>query len=218
MNRQKRLYSPANPLIYKLLWLLCIVSGLDLHYKLLIARRFHRSRLESPSLRPFAVSALTLDHGRARRPFNGRPAPRFRVARSPFGERPSFRPSLCLRVLTKHERIMKHEQRFRNCLRPSQTTDRRGEAICHGPCSQARRESTFTRAGNCLTTGDIMEVRFSDGINIQTSGPYRIIRKSDGLYVVGQGILCAVDTRKEGNDLIRDLNSGTTSSQGGPPG
>jgi hypothetical protein len=48
-------------------------------------------------------------------------------------------------------------------------------------------------------------LNFTDGMSINTSGPYRIITKSDGLYVVGKGFLCAVDTREEGMDLIKEM-------------
>ncbi len=47
-------------------------------------------------------------------------------------------------------------------------------------------------------------MRFSDGMEFDTSGPLRIESKSDGLYVVGNGMLCAVDTRAEGQKMIDD--------------
>jgi hypothetical protein len=49
-------------------------------------------------------------------------------------------------------------------------------------------------------------LHFSDGVSIDTSGEYRIIRKPDGLYVVGHGFLCAVDSYAEGKALIADLS------------
>jgi hypothetical protein len=49
------------------------------------------------------------------------------------------------------------------------------------------------------------KLRFSDGMEFDTDGPYRIIRKSDGLYVVGRGKLCAVDSYEEGQRLIAKL-------------
>ena len=48
-------------------------------------------------------------------------------------------------------------------------------------------------------------MRFTDGMEIDTSGEYRVIRKSDGLYVVGHGMLSAVDSWEEGDELIRSL-------------
>ncbi len=46
---------------------------------------------------------------------------------------------------------------------------------------------------------------FSDGMTINTDGPYRVIRKSDGLYVTGHGYLCAVETIEEGMKMIKQL-------------
>ena len=40
-------------------------------------------------------------------------------------------------------------------------------------------------------------LRFSDGINIETSGPLRVIRLPDGYYVAGNGMLIPVADRAE---------------------
>jgi len=48
-------------------------------------------------------------------------------------------------------------------------------------------------------------LRFNDGMEFDTRGPYRIESHTDGLYVVGQGFLCAVETIEEGQALIKDL-------------
>ena len=48
-------------------------------------------------------------------------------------------------------------------------------------------------------------LKFSDGMTINTSGAYRVIRKSDGYYVVGQGMCCPVDNREEGLKFIEEL-------------
>lgn len=53
-------------------------------------------------------------------------------------------------------------------------------------------------------------MRFSDGMEFDTSGPYRITRKSDGLYVVGNGMLCPVDSYEEGEKLIESLTRKAT--------
>jgi K+/H+ antiporter YhaU regulatory subunit KhtT len=50
-----------------------------------------------------------------------------------------------------------------------------------------------------------MALIFADGMEIETSGPYRIIEETDGLYVVGNGRLCAVATHAEGEKMINDL-------------
>ena len=52
-----------------------------------------------------------------------------------------------------------------------------------------------------------MILRFSDGMAIDTSGDYRIIRESDGLYVTGRGFLSAVDSYEEGKALIAKIES-----------
>ena len=49
---------------------------------------------------------------------------------------------------------------------------------------------------------NMSKLRFSDGITIDTSGTMRVIRKSDGYYIVGQGICCPVDSVEEGQRLI----------------
>jgi hypothetical protein len=48
-------------------------------------------------------------------------------------------------------------------------------------------------------------MKFSDGMQIDISGDYRIIQKSDGLYVTGHGLLSAVDSREQGEALIESL-------------
>ena len=45
-------------------------------------------------------------------------------------------------------------------------------------------------------------LRFSDGINIDMSGTMRVIRKSDGYYIIGQGMCCPVDSVEEGQRII----------------
>ena len=48
-------------------------------------------------------------------------------------------------------------------------------------------------------------LRFSDGVNIDTSGSLRILRLRDGYYVVGNGMCCPVNDRQEAQELIADL-------------
>lgn len=50
-----------------------------------------------------------------------------------------------------------------------------------------------------------MKLRFSDGTTVDTSGEYRILRLSDGMYVTGHGFLCPVDSIEEANELIKQL-------------
>jgi len=51
-----------------------------------------------------------------------------------------------------------------------------------------------------------MSLTFSDGVSFETDGKMRVERRFDGLYVVGGGMLCAVDSYQEGLDLIKHLN------------
>ena len=46
------------------------------------------------------------------------------------------------------------------------------------------------------------KIKFSDGIEFQTDGPLRPIKKPDGWYVVGQGILIPVDSLAEAEAFI----------------
>ncbi len=46
-------------------------------------------------------------------------------------------------------------------------------------------------------------MRFSDGMEFDTSGPLRITRRRDGYYVVGNGMLIPVADRDEAADFIR---------------
>jgi len=48
-------------------------------------------------------------------------------------------------------------------------------------------------------------LRFNDGVEIDPSGPLRIWRGPDGLYVIGEGMLCACDTREEAEELLAEL-------------
>lgn len=45
-------------------------------------------------------------------------------------------------------------------------------------------------------------LRFSDGMTFNTQGPMRVEHRSDGLYVVGGGMLIPVNSREEGEKVI----------------
>jgi hypothetical protein len=45
-------------------------------------------------------------------------------------------------------------------------------------------------------------LRFSDGVNIDTSGPLRTLTLPDGHYVVGQGMLIPVGSLEEARAII----------------
>lgn len=49
------------------------------------------------------------------------------------------------------------------------------------------------------------KLKFSDGVEFDTSGKYRIEGRYDGLYVVGGGMLIPVKDREEGNKVIANL-------------
>jgi len=51
------------------------------------------------------------------------------------------------------------------------------------------------------------KLSFSDGVTFDTSGPLRIVSKFDGLYVVGNGMLAAVDSIQEGQALIAQMTA-----------
>jgi hypothetical protein len=48
-----------------------------------------------------------------------------------------------------------------------------------------------------------MTLKFSDGMEFDTSGPLRIESRSDGLYVVGMGSLIPVSSREEAEEIIK---------------
>jgi hypothetical protein len=49
-------------------------------------------------------------------------------------------------------------------------------------------------------------LRFSDGVQFDTSGDLRIESRSDGLYVVGAGMLIPIDSRDEGETIIKEYH------------
>lgn len=46
-------------------------------------------------------------------------------------------------------------------------------------------------------------VKFTDGMSFDTSGALRVVRKRDGYYVVGNGMLLPVDSYEEGLEEVR---------------
>ena len=50
-------------------------------------------------------------------------------------------------------------------------------------------------------------LKFSDGVEISTSGDYRMLELYDGLYVVGEGNLIPVGSEDEGERLIDRLRT-----------
>jgi len=50
------------------------------------------------------------------------------------------------------------------------------------------------------------KLKFSDGMEFDLSGPLRVELRADGYYVVGQGMLMAVNTQEEGENYIKNQN------------
>lgn len=51
-------------------------------------------------------------------------------------------------------------------------------------------------------------LKFNDGVNINTSGPLRRLQLSDGLYVVGEGMLIPCNSEEEVKKFLeKDLIS-----------
>lgn len=50
-------------------------------------------------------------------------------------------------------------------------------------------------------------IESDDGVRFDTSGEYRIVTRPDGLYVVGHGMVCPVDSEEEGEELIECIKS-----------
>ena len=49
-------------------------------------------------------------------------------------------------------------------------------------------------------------ITFSDGVGFNTSGnSYHLTRRKDGWYVVGKGMLTAVNSIEDGREVIREL-------------
>tara|TARA_R110000868_G_scaffold306849_1_gene568283 strand:+ start:543 stop:707 length:165 start_codon:yes stop_codon:yes gene_type:complete len=46
------------------------------------------------------------------------------------------------------------------------------------------------------------QLKFSDGMEFDLSGQLRVEFRTDGLYVVGQGMMMAVNTLLEGQNFI----------------
>ena len=49
------------------------------------------------------------------------------------------------------------------------------------------------------------QLSFDDGMNIETGGKLRVIKKPDGFYVIGDGNLIPVDSRADGEQLIKEM-------------
>mgnify|MGYP001193621006 CR=1 FL=1 len=57
-------------------------------------------------------------------------------------------------------------------------------------------------------------MHFNDGMSFDLKGPLRIERRSDGYYVVGEGILCPVDGVEDGEALIEQIKNNKLKKSG----
>lgn len=60
-----------------------------------------------------------------------------------------------------------------------------------------------------------MTLRFTDGMEFDTDGELRVEERSDGWYVVGDGMLLAVDSEQDGYDYIKRLRGGSDAKETG---
>lgn len=58
-----------------------------------------------------------------------------------------------------------------------------------------------------------MPLTFSDGMTFNTNGPLRLTRRSDGWYVVGEGMLIPIRDAAEGREIIEDMKKSKESNQ-----
>lgn len=52
------------------------------------------------------------------------------------------------------------------------------------------------------------DLRFSDGVRVDTTGPYRVIKLEDGYYVTGHGLLSPEGSREEAEAYVQELEAG----------
>jgi hypothetical protein len=57
---------------------------------------------------------------------------------------------------------------------------------------------------------EVKKLSFSDGIVIHVHQEYRVVKLFDGFYVAGHGLLFAVESEKEGTELIEKLKRDPT--------
>lgn len=52
-------------------------------------------------------------------------------------------------------------------------------------------------------------LRFSDGVEIDTSGELRTLKLADGWYVVGKGMCCPCNDEADAMKLLKDMKGET---------
>ena len=48
-------------------------------------------------------------------------------------------------------------------------------------------------------------LKFKDGVEFDAQGPYRIVEKIDGYYVVGHGMISPAKNEEEAEELLLEL-------------
>ena len=70
-----------------------------------------------------------------------------------------------------------------------------------------RMDITDSINRNAIRRMPVSVLRFNDGMTITVDGPLRVIRKSDGHYVVGEGMCIPVNDYAEGVEMIKRLQN-----------
>lgn len=52
-----------------------------------------------------------------------------------------------------------------------------------------------------------MTLRFSDGVEIDTSGELRLLKLPDGWYVVGQHMLLACSDKRDAEETLKEMQA-----------
>lgn len=50
-----------------------------------------------------------------------------------------------------------------------------------------------------------MKLKYTDGIEIDTDGPFRILHHRDGWYLAGEGLLIPLENEQEGLDYLDQI-------------
>ena len=50
-----------------------------------------------------------------------------------------------------------------------------------------------------------MKLKYTDGIEIDTDGPFRILNLKDGWYLAGEGLLVPLKDEQEGLDYLAEI-------------
>jgi len=51
------------------------------------------------------------------------------------------------------------------------------------------------------------KIYFSDGVVVNTDGPYRVTQLPDGWYLIGEGLMMPVENGEEGRAILDELTN-----------